>query len=775
LLQENNNKMLWKVNFNAKNLNLNIYNYINLNSLNIDKDIINYLKETNLSGQLLSLNGIMFNDYNNKININGSALVKNVDFIFDKEMPSIQKATGLIYFNENMMQYLIKTKLSSNLIATGLVTHNYKSDIIDITCSTAGKINSVIQFINPKTLQKLKNKNLNLNNIISDFNCLLNINILIKPNAKNDIKINSIAKILNFNWKNFLSKANLNANKLDIQIKDNILLINDQVGINYQDYSNYAKILYEQDLINDTIAIDGTLSLNNYLLNKFDFFKISGLTDLEFKYRNFNNQNYITIFSNLTNTEFEMQNIFAKKIKTYSKLNAFINIKNNFNIKAHLIADKNNNLNNSKINNNYVENFVENKINISIKPSNKIDAFLEIDYKDINNYNLNALFQFDKTTNLIKLKQNNQYLKFNLLSDFLDISRINFNNFIKSEGRNNKITDINVKIKKLHLFNNIKLTNLDTNINIDQIGHINGDIKTTISNIITIPKNIKNKSENRLSKAEIDTIKNTIKEKKLKIQNKDINKAKMIEEFIELDNYRPHDKNNINNTNQPQNNEFEILFLQEKEKLLKKNNKKLSSKEKILLKNLLNPIQYSLNIKFIGKNKENYIILDTQNAGLLLESIGAYKKLRNGNLNLLCLNILDKNIEKYHSNNLKCNFNMHEFVMTDNSFLTSLVTYVSLSGIIKFLTMNKDYEFNRLVGEFIINDSIANIKAVDSEGIYFDYNTKGIVNLDKKTVNLNGRLIPSFFYLTKITKYIPIIKDFLYKKIFAPFRFNFKY
>lgn len=808
----------WKLYIKAKNLNFNLLNEFDFTELYFDKDIINYLKESQIAGKITNLDIIIANyNFKNKSNplsdktnsstnpdteanekiqsnvtigsndffqsnvndktlfISGSSFLQNIDFTYDNYMPKAKNSIVLAYFNENFSEYFANINLLEDLNAIALIKHTYaKKDSIVILCSTSTAPSNIQKFIPKDTIAKLDKNHVSFDNISGIISILLDIYIPIssQENKEEKVIINALANIDQFKWKSLLNKFDISSKNLNLIIKNNTIFANnDNILVNYNNYINTVVMKYKQNLDNAAIAIDGLVTLHNQLINKVDFFKVGGIIDLNFKYRNDETSNFIAIDSDLTSSEFELENMFFKELGIMSNLKVFIDLAKDIELRAYLYSSA------KFINQNIKNNFILNRADNKLIPSNNIRCSLKLNYRHEDDYVTDALLKVDENITLLNISQYNNKFEVNLLSDFLDISKITFN---KPENKNqdtNINSKFNIKIKTLNLFNKIQLNNLNINIKTDNIGHINGFVFANILdfNHLKIPqgskhKKIKSKIIHNYAYNNLESIlynlnnaydyntsllDNNINNKHNKLDAK-------INKFLNLDN---KDYLSFYNKNAKLDIVKESAKLDMVEEFLALKNSKLSINEQ-----LKHQDAYDLSLKILGFDNENHFILKTNNAGSLLNGLGAYQKLKNGKLSLLCVNRLDVTYD-----NLKCNFETKDFIMTENSFFTSLITYVSFSGLIKFITMNRDYEFDNLVGEFILNDNIVNIKAVDSEGLYFDYNAKGNVNLNTKTCYITGRLIPSFFYITKIIKYIPIVKTFLHKRIFAPYRFNFKY
>ncbi len=162
-------------------------------------------------------------------------------------------------------------------------------------------------------------------------------------------------------------------------------------------------------------------------------------------------------------------------------------------------------------------------------------------------------------------------------------------------------------------------------------------------------------------------------------------------------------------------------------------------------------------------------IISCNNAGALFKGIGMYNNVRSGTINLT----LDTKRHEVKKGEvipiLDGTFDLKNFVATDISFLTKIVSFVSFPGLISSVVNNKNIMFNHMTGKFnYIGDTI---KIVDAEatGLFFDFTMQGTINTNTHKIRLKGNVVPSFFFVSKI----PIIGK-IFSKV-APYSVNLEY
>lgn len=166
-------------------------------------------------------------------------------------------------------------------------------------------------------------------------------------------------------------------------------------------------------------------------------------------------------------------------------------------------------------------------------------------------------------------------------------------------------------------------------------------------------------------------------------------------------------------------------------------------------------------------------LISCDNAGALLKGIGMYNTMKSGTINL----ILETKRHEVKTGEiipiLDGTFHIQHFIVTDMSFLTRIVSFVSFPGFMSFILNNKDIMFTNMQGKFSYIGNTIKITDSSATGPFFDFTMKGIINTDKRQIKLKGNVIPSFFFVSNVITKIPVIGK-IFSKV-APYSVELEY
>ena len=91
----------------------------------------------------------------------------------------------------------------------------------------------------------------------------------------------------------------------------------------------------------------------------------------------------------------------------------------------------------------------------------------------------------------------------------------------------------------------------------------------------------------------------------------------------------------------------------------------------------------------------------------------------------------------------------------NSSFLARLLQLASFTGLLEILT-NEGIPFDRIIVNFTNKNSIINIEEAKFQGFSLGGNLKGVTELDKKKINLEGIIVPAYAINALLNK-IPLI------------------
>ena len=161
-------------------------------------------------------------------------------------------------------------------------------------------------------------------------------------------------------------------------------------------------------------------------------------------------------------------------------------------------------------------------------------------------------------------------------------------------------------------------------------------------------------------------------------------------------------------------------------------------------------------MNLIAKDKYEEWKITTSNAGAILKGIGMMENVKSGSLTM--------NIET-HRSEVKAgqtipiangNFVLEKFVTVDNKFLTRLISFTSLPGLMNFIRSNHDISFTKMEGQFDYKGDVLNIFNGTAQGPFMDLTIKGNVFTKERKMNVKGTVAPSKYGPGIVSK-IPII------------------
>jgi hypothetical protein len=161
-----------------------------------------------------------------------------------------------------------------------------------------------------------------------------------------------------------------------------------------------------------------------------------------------------------------------------------------------------------------------------------------------------------------------------------------------------------------------------------------------------------------------------------------------------------------------------------------------------------------------SENKEQWDIT-SNDAGKVFKALGLYNKMSNGTM-LVTIN-LKKNV--VHLGEvipvINGTFVFRDFLASDTSFLTKIVSFISLPGLIKFITNNQNIHFADMSGNFSYINNMIRISKTSASGSAFDFTMSGSIDTDKHQVRLKGVVTPSIYGINNLMKNVPILGSLL--------------
>lgn len=158
----------------------------------------------------------------------------------------------------------------------------------------------------------------------------------------------------------------------------------------------------------------------------------------------------------------------------------------------------------------------------------------------------------------------------------------------------------------------------------------------------------------------------------------------------------------------------------------------------------------------LDNDKERWVIT-SNNAGAVLKGFNIYEHMKFGNM-LIIINANRNKVQKGEFIPIIDGiFNLKKFTLTNTPFLTKIISFISIPGIISTITNNHDIKFIEMNGKFNYYDNIVNIIESSANGPFFDFTMLGKINTKERSIKLNGQVIPSIYNLNKLMTYFPVI------------------
>lgn len=153
--------------------------------------------------------------------------------------------------------------------------------------------------------------------------------------------------------------------------------------------------------------------------------------------------------------------------------------------------------------------------------------------------------------------------------------------------------------------------------------------------------------------------------------------------------------------------------------------------------------------------------ITSNDAGKVFKSLDLYNKMGNGTM-FITIN-LKKNV--VHLGEvipvINGTFVFRDFLASDTSFFTKIVSFISLPGLINFITNNKNIHFSNMSGNFSYIDNMITISKTSASGSAFDFTMSGSIDTAKHKIRLKGVVTPSIYGINNLMKNVPILGSFL--------------
>jgi len=177
------------------------------------------------------------------------------------------------------------------------------------------------------------------------------------------------------------------------------------------------------------------------------------------------------------------------------------------------------------------------------------------------------------------------------------------------------------------------------------------------------------------------------------------------------------------------------------------------------------------NMQLTAKDDYELWKVTTDNAGAVLKGVGMIDNIKSGEL-VMDIETRRSDIKAGHVISIaNGNFILRKFVTVDNKFLTRLVSFTSIPGLMSLMRNNSDISFTKMRGKFSYDSDVLKISDGQAFGPYMDLTIKGNVYTKERKMKVKGTIAPSK-YGPGIVSHIPIIGH-LFKM--TPYSIEHKY
>lgn len=386
-------------------------------------------------------------------NLSGEFDITNLEYQYNQDFPALKNTElKLLLLGTTIKALLNKGYIAKTLISNGVVTldwHDLGTSNVAVNALSKGPVVDFTNFILVEDLKNLQKRGINLTKITGVANSKIEMSIPLNPNVKNSYNISS--ELSNVALKIFNDNISLTDAKIQgLLNRDYIILSGEGQINNCPSKLDYQFNLTKQENYKQLLKIKTHLKGQNQKIGLLKL--LSGNANLDFEYKNTNNQDDIIATANLQNLEFYLDKIPIHKL---------IGEKANFTLRGSFNPDLNGNLN--------MELIGDNKLKIIGK---------HIIVKD--QYRLLLPIINHRDTELkgeITSNQNN--FSANIHGSKIDLSEANMLQFLE-KGKDNTTTNLKVDIATVKLKNNIMLNDLKLQIKCDKVKCFEGYLDSKI-------------------------------------------------------------------------------------------------------------------------------------------------------------------------------------------------------------------------------------------------------------------------------------------------------
>lgn len=168
-----------------------------------------------------------------------------------------------------------------------------------------------------------------------------------------------------------------------------------------------------------------------------------------------------------------------------------------------------------------------------------------------------------------------------------------------------------------------------------------------------------------------------------------------------------------------------------------------------------------LKMEMTSKENSEHWRIASGNAGAFFQALGVYDKMQAGSI-VVTVNTSRQEVKAGEQISIiDGDFLINKFVIVDNPFITKMLSFGSLQGLLDSIKKKQHVSFTSMDGKFGYKNNILNIIDAKAQGVFFDFTMKGYVDTDHREFGLKGRVIPSLYGLNNLVRKLPVVGNLL--------------
>lgn len=165
----------------------------------------------------------------------------------------------------------------------------------------------------------------------------------------------------------------------------------------------------------------------------------------------------------------------------------------------------------------------------------------------------------------------------------------------------------------------------------------------------------------------------------------------------------------------------------------------------------------SLSMKLTPNEKDSSLVVESDNAGAVINAFGISSHIQGGKLSLNAA--VSRKSGQTEAEGV---INIRDFTAVKTPMLGKLLTLASLKGITDLLN-NNGIEFARFEAPFTMSGGIIRVKEAKTSGASIGITADGTINMNDSTIDLEGAVVPAYA-VNKVLGSIPLVGNLIVGK-----------